>query len=297
MAVFEQFPYTNFHEMNLDYTLKTVKDLGDKVDEFTELLESGPVTDVKTLVNGVRTTIKDNSGVANLPMATDATAGVVTMDAISDDVLRVSGADTYDVPILDNGMISADQLPPTVEPATAAAFGTVKLASSGSAVTVTGGAGAVRAAALNANGDISADVIPASGATAGTYAAMPATTDANRYELESMTVGADGRITSLQQNPYPIIRTDIATIAAGSYTQSIYFDTANYPWYNNACFVNVNVLQQMTDSKGTTYLQALVPGTDYTWNLRAGLLNVTLTAAKTSPVYVCANGCYGRRSM
>lgn len=297
MALFENFPYTNFHEMNMDWLLKKVKELGAQVAEFEALLENGPVADVKTQVSGTYTTIKDSNGIALLPGASDTTAGVVTMD-VSNHSLRIAGTETVDVPVLTAGKIDASQLPPTVEPATADTFGTVKLASSGSVVTVTGGAGAFQAAALDSNGDIGADVIPASGATAGTYAASPATTDASRYELESVTVGADGRITSLQQNPYPIIRTDIATIAAGSYTTSIYFNsTANYPWYNNACFVNVNVYQQMTDSKGATYLQTLIPGTDYTWNLHEGYLNVNLTASKTSPVYVCVNGSYGRRTM
>ena len=36
MALFEQFPYINFHEMNLDWVLKTVKKLNITVDEFID---------------------------------------------------------------------------------------------------------------------------------------------------------------------------------------------------------------------------------------------------------------------
>ena len=35
--IFSEYPYTNFHELNLDWILKRVKDLGIKVDNFTAL--------------------------------------------------------------------------------------------------------------------------------------------------------------------------------------------------------------------------------------------------------------------
>lgn len=35
MGVFEQFPYTNFHDLNLDWILKKVKDLEQTVSGFT----------------------------------------------------------------------------------------------------------------------------------------------------------------------------------------------------------------------------------------------------------------------
>ena len=297
MALFENFPYTNFHDMNMDWLLKKVKELGAQVAEFEALLENGPVADVKTQVSGTYTTIKDSDGIALLPGASDTTAGVVTMD-VSDHSVRIAGTEAVDVPVLTAGKIDASQLPPTVEPATAGTFGTVKLASSGSAVTLTGGAGAVQAAALDANGDIGADTIPASGVTAGTYAATPSYADCHRYELEGLIVGADGRITRVLQNPYSIIRTDIASIATGGMSTTVYFDlTANYPWYNNDCFANVNVYEYAPNAKGTYRLVALVHGTDYNYDIYPGYLNVTLTAARSNPVYIVVNGSYGRRSM
>lgn len=293
MALFENFPYTNFHEMNMDWLLKKVKELSAQVAEFETLLENGPVADVKTQINGTYATIKDSDGIALLPGASATTAGVVTMD-ISDDSVRIAGAEAVDVPVLTNGEISADQLPP----ATADTFGAVKVASSGSAATVTCGAGAVQAAALDANGDIGADVIPASGVSAGTYAATPSYADASRYEVENLAVGADGRVTGVSQNPYSIIRSDIATIAAGSYTTTIDFDLAsNHPWYDNQCFVNVNVYEYMPNAKGTYMLNALVHGTDYTYNIYPGYMNVRLTAAHSNRVYIVVNGSYGRRAM
>lgn len=298
MAVFENFPYTNFHDMNMDWLLKKVKELSAQVAEFEELLATGPVVDVKTQVNGVSTSIKNGSGIANLPAASDTTDGVIGLDAVSDDVLRISGAETFDVPILNGGMIDESQLPPIVEPATSAAFGTVKVASTSTGVNVTSGDGTFTAAKLNGNGDVDASVIPDSGVTAGTYGTSPNYMDASYNVIWGEQVSADGRITSIHQNPVPLMRTDVATIAAGSYTASLYFDlTANYPWYNNACFANVNVYEYAPNAKGTYRLNALVHGTDYTYDIYQGYMNVTLTAAHSNPVYVCINGCYGRRSM
>lgn len=301
MAVFESFPYTNFHEMNMDWLLKKVKELSAQVTEFEELLATGPVVDVKTQVNGVSTSIKNGSGIANLPAASDTTDGVIGLDAISDDVLRISGAETFEVPILTGGMIDESQLPPTVEPATSAAFGTVKVASTSTGVNVTSGDGTFTAAKLDSNGDVDASVIPDSGVTAGTYGTSPNYTDASYYMIWGEQVAADGRITSIHQNPVPLMRTDVTTIAAGSYTQSIYFDSTNFPWYNNACFLNVNVYELTTTGKGSPMLKALVHGTDYNYNIinTSGTVDVTvtLTAALSNPAYVIVNGSYGRPAM
>ena len=44
MALFEQFPYANFHELNLDWTIKTVKELSDKwANTDPDELEAEPV--------------------------------------------------------------------------------------------------------------------------------------------------------------------------------------------------------------------------------------------------------------
>lgn len=36
MGLFEQFPYTNFHELNLDWIIKEIKDLNEKVDSIED---------------------------------------------------------------------------------------------------------------------------------------------------------------------------------------------------------------------------------------------------------------------
>lgn len=43
MGLFENFPYTNFHELNLDWIIKTVKELGVKLKGFEDDIKSIPV--------------------------------------------------------------------------------------------------------------------------------------------------------------------------------------------------------------------------------------------------------------
>ena len=49
MGLFEQFPYTNFHELNLDWILKKIKELNEKVDSIEDriLAEANAYTDRK----------------------------------------------------------------------------------------------------------------------------------------------------------------------------------------------------------------------------------------------------------
>lgn len=39
MGLFEHFPYTNFHDLNLDWILRTVKELHQRVSEQTDWIE------------------------------------------------------------------------------------------------------------------------------------------------------------------------------------------------------------------------------------------------------------------
>ena len=47
MGLFEHFPYTNFHELNLDWIIKEIKDLNEKVDSIEDriLKEANAYTD------------------------------------------------------------------------------------------------------------------------------------------------------------------------------------------------------------------------------------------------------------
>ena len=81
---FEQFPYTNFHELNLDWVLKEVKRVSEAVDKWsTEVLEAAKVyTDSKVaaeaeradqanleLKQSVETAIRDFQNVVNGTLA------------------------------------------------------------------------------------------------------------------------------------------------------------------------------------------------------------------------------------
>lgn len=60
MAIFENFPYTNIHELNLDWVIKIIKDLGLKVDDLDLKID-----DLEDVINNkiddyVKEYIKDN---------------------------------------------------------------------------------------------------------------------------------------------------------------------------------------------------------------------------------------------
>lgn len=46
MGVFEQFPYTNFHDLNLDWIIKKVKDLDNKVNDDLDQIITDRVTEL-----------------------------------------------------------------------------------------------------------------------------------------------------------------------------------------------------------------------------------------------------------
>lgn len=52
MGLFEQFPYTNFHELNLDWILKKIKELDEKVDSIEDriLKQANAYTDQQIAV-------------------------------------------------------------------------------------------------------------------------------------------------------------------------------------------------------------------------------------------------------
>ena len=329
MPVFENFPYTNFHELNLDWIMKHVKELEDEVKAFAEILAQGPVADVQGNLNGTWTSLKDAQGVAKLPPASDVDYGTVKFtDSVTTEepFCVVQGAGNYEkVPILDaSDKIDESLLPPTTDvlmnrsgnwtsvvdgngdakilKANQYDFGAVKVKTStdlSAQKTEIYSDGAYDTVpTLDGSGKIAASTIPDTNVTAATYGTTPAYSDWSYYNPFNIEVGSDGRIDGMHQNPLPIIRRDVYTIAAGTYTSQINFDTANshYPWYNNAGFLNVNVFEFDTSGK-VDVMKQLVPGTDYEVNLYEGYVVVNLLDAKTNPVYVIVNGCYGRPSM
>ena len=58
---FPIFPYTNFHDMNTDWILKTVKEMVQKVNEFAETLEPipGEIEQLQTDLANLEKTLQD----------------------------------------------------------------------------------------------------------------------------------------------------------------------------------------------------------------------------------------------
>ena len=331
MSIFENFPYTNFHELNLDYILKRVKELEGEVADLTALLESGPVVDVKAKVSGTYTSIKDAGGNVNLPVADHTHVGGLLYDSSTfneANMIGLKGNDGWEkIPTLDgNDQIDPAYLPPTVDvqmnvsgnwtsvvdgngdaqirKASPTTFGTVKVESSNDLsarkmkIYADGQYDALPT--LDANDQIDASAIPDSGVTAGTYGQVNPGATGFTANTACFTVGADGRITNAQQRVDRIYRTAYATIAAGASTTSLYFNLANGPWYNNGSGFNVDLFEVTTTGKGDPMLVPLVLGTDYSYNITQGSTSIavspTLTATKSNPVAVVVNGSYGEFS-
>ena len=119
MGVFEQFPYANFHELNLDWVLKKVKeayDLSiinkDQIDKINKIISDPLTEEQKQQIFDYLLEIMQEKG-ADLVVKTDLTSNDVDAEAISDyvmddgsntglnDYARYSVAES--MAILDNG--------------------------------------------------------------------------------------------------------------------------------------------------------------------------------------------------
>ena len=381
MAVFENFPYTNFHEMNQDFLIKamketeaivadTLEDVNAKIEEFEEILENGPVTDVKTWIGGDWQSIKDNEGVATIPRAGTNISGTVYLNSDSNRIELVgSGVPLYaarvingqlpaalqppkastdawglikleitpeiitlllddnarqDVPRLENGKVPDSLLPvsdvqqlvngsyqtvvdangvaklPITPPATMTTSGVVKIYTNTGDHTVNiTGSTAHKAAAVDGNGKISADVIPDSGVTAGTYGAVHSI--GNAYdEYPIFSVDADGRITSASTGQVPHVNVSRVTIPAGS-TSGTYNVTRDWPRDNNYSWANIVGFTQVA-SGNTLTVTPLVLGSDFTWSTvidtETGVPTITITLLRTltTPAYFRIIGTYVYRT-
>ena len=68
MSIFNEFPYTNIHELNLDWLVKTVKTAVDTVEDFTANWEDKVKDDVNEWLDThpeATTTVQDNSLTVN----------------------------------------------------------------------------------------------------------------------------------------------------------------------------------------------------------------------------------------
>lgn len=294
MALFENFPYTNFHEMNMDWLLKKVKELSAQVTEFETLLENGPILDVKTQVNGTYTTIRDSDGNALLPKASDTTAGVVTMD-VDGDTVTLGGASTVEVPVLTNGVLSADQIPSDAL-ASATNAGSVLLnADPGvdGVAKIVGADGEISFPKLTDN-KLDESLLPDSGITAGTYGASSLSTTAGIYTgIIGLDIDEAGRITHVYTDAAtPHWRWAKLSIAAGSTTGTIYFDTTNFPWYNTVYWIDVD-LYELVDSTQMRKLEDSEYVVDWYNTSTQKYLRVTLNSTHSNLVYVYYHGIFG----
>ena len=259
MALFDNFPYTNFHELNLDWILNKMKDLSQEFQDLKDFIEEqGYVEDVQTKQAGTWTSaVTDN--VAQIPVSDSGVSGTVT---------------TEEIATIAEG---------------AAPIQHVKVYESGAWTNIVDGSG-------DAKLHISDGMLPDSGVTADTYGEQPTPNyGCKYYPAHDIQIDATGRVTDISDTNFwiPVIRQTVTAITPGLYHGSVNFHAQNYPWYDNTLFVNINVYEYDTSGK-VNVMNQLIPGTDYNVHLYdSGYADVQLTASKTNTVYVVANGCYG----
>ena len=331
MSIFENFPYTNFHELNLDYILKRVKELEGEVADLTALLESGPVVDVKAKVSGTYTSIKDGSGNVNLPVADHTHVGGLLYDSSTfneANMIGLKGNDGWEkVPTLDgNDLIDPAYLPPTVDvlmndngawasvvdgngdakiaKATPTIFGTVKVESSNDLsarkmkIYADGQYDALPT--LDVNDQIDASAIPDTAVTAGNYgtAGGENATDTDLKIARYFTVGSDGRLTyASDSNTIPYVHDYVVSIAAGYYSASVQLQITGVPQYNNAYWFVVEGFTHEVNAKGIDVYTRLVYGTDYTYSWQGDssgwYLNIVMPNALAKTAYFKVCGRFG----
>ena len=331
MSIFENFPYTNFHELNLDYILKRVKELEGEVADLTALLESGPVVDVKANVGGSWVSQKDGSGNVNLPAGNHSTIGGLKYESTADTeepfIALNNGGGWEKIPALDaNDKIDASLLPPTtdvlmnvsgnwtsivdgngdaqIRKASPTTFGAVKVESSNDLsarkmkIYADGQYDALPT--LDVNDQIDASAIPDTAVIAGTYgtAGGENVTDTDLKIARYFTVGSDGRLTyASDSNTIPYVHDYVTSIAAGYYSASIQLQVAGTPLYNNAYWFVVEGFTHEVNAKGIDVYTRLVYGTDYTYSWQGDssgwYLNIAMPNALAKTAYFKVCGRFG----
>lgn len=84
MAVFDNFPYTNFHELNLDWVIQKVKEMETEFQELKDFVDTAAlIEDIQTNQNGTWTSALDADGIAKIPAAGPTTSGTITENEVS----------------------------------------------------------------------------------------------------------------------------------------------------------------------------------------------------------------------
>lgn len=331
MAIFENFPYTNFHEMNQDWLIKRVKELESEIEDFKTILENGAVVDVQADLNGSWTSVKDANGIAKLPDASDVDFGCVKYADSTDTgnawvTLQGDGNNeklpalnasnkidpslydvtfpVTDVKSYDNGSWvscvngSGVAQIPKADPDS---YGTIELETTADrndrVVKVTGLQYSDYLPALqdvSGTYKLDAGVIPDSGVTAGTYGTSPTPiTAAWATYPGTITVGDDGRITAAAYDTVPYVRCITSSIAAGGSYTTLYCDSTYGPTYNGTQWAFVRAYT-ITENMGITYFNPLIEGTDYSLSYRTSQVTVNLLSVRSDIVYVQLIGAFGQ---
>lgn len=320
MALFEQFPYTNFHEMNLDWIVKSMADLVEEWENFgtnvTATAQSGATADV-TITGDFQTGLNFDFTLpqgATGPQGPEGPTGPAGQDGqdgntnVYTGVGHVSGTtliidtDTRDYVGDNYTMIFvrlADALPTimglytvavdagdshslSLSESTPASVKTSFIAGEVIMIGWNGGTYYTLVSSETAS-------LPNSGVTAGTYGTETSSAT-TQYSVPTFTVDNKGIITSAGTvvTTYACKGT-YSTIAVGNNTAYLTGSaTAINP---NAISVFVTVYTLSGSNK------VVVPQSNYTVTVGSSSITVTLNSAATVTTYVCMWGFYGNNVM
>lgn len=316
MALFEQFPYTNFHELNLDWIVKSMTDLIEEWDNFgtnvTASAQSGATPDV-TVTGDFQTSVNFDFTIppgATGPQGPEGPQGPPGQDGqdgntnVYTGIGHVSGTtltidtDTADYVGDDYTMIFvrlADALPSIAGNYTVVIDGGDSHSLSLSETTLTSistsfSAGQVIMIGWNGGSYytlVSSETatLPASGVTAGTYGNI-VTSATGEYHVPTITVDTYGIITSASNTIttyYP--KGNYGTISSGNTTANITANiTAVHAYY-------VGVIVSVYTLSGTDKI--VVNPADYDITFYSSTVRVVLKSAASQTTYVSVYGVYG----
>lgn len=314
MALFEQFPYTNFHELNLDWIVKSMTDLIEEWDNFgttvTASAQSGATADV-TVSGDFQTgvnfdfTIPQGATGPEGPEGPEGPPGQDGQDGntnVYTGVGHVSGTtltidtDTGDYVGDNYTMIFvrlADALPTIMGLYTVAVDGgdshslslsestpgSIKTSFIAGQVIMIGWNGGTYYTLVSSE----ADSLSASGVTAGTYGAVVSTSA--KVSVPTFTVDSTGILTSagtvtdIYSN-----RGTISTISTGNSSATVYVDLYSISATAISAFVSVYTLS------GTT--RTLINPSLYDVVVSSSSVTVTLSSAASETTYVSVYGNY-----
>lgn len=288
MAVFDNFPYTNFHELNLDWIIQKVTEMETEFQELKDYFdESGLVEDVKTKQSGQWVSAVTDR-IAKIPVSDSGVSGTVTTEEIN--TLAAAAAPVKDVDTWqDGGWESAVDV--TGEAKVRAAngddsWGIVKIhdnhhLSNSPYLHLYHLADNAALPVLDEYHQLDDAVLPSGIVTPGTYGDASVDPDDLNHKIAIITVDTNGRVTDVIEEDIPNVNVLNLSIAAGNSTTAVSLVNMPLP-SSDLWFDVVGFYLDPNFSKGDRYIP-LTYGTDYVyyWQDINGTKSISINLVNT----------------